>query len=104
RDYMKPIRLLAALLLLSVFAVNTIHAQKSTSQIGLGVIVGSPTGLSFKTFTSETNAFDAGMAWSVGHYDAVNIHADYLWHHFDVFEDVDRGQLPLYYGIGGRIV
>lgn len=83
---MKLIKLSAASLLLFIFAVSTIHAQKSTGQIGLGVIVGSPTGLSFKTFTSETNAFDAGLAWSVGRYDAVNIHADYLWHHFDVFE------------------
>lgn len=101
---MKSIRLLTISLLFLVFSVNTIYAQKSTGQIGLGVIIGSPTGLSFKTFTSETNAFDAGLAWSVGHYDAVNIHADYLWHHFDVFEGIDRGQLPVYYGIGGRLV
>lgn len=102
--YMKSIRLLTASLLFLLFAVDTGHAQKSTGRIGLGVIVGSPTGLSFKTFTSGTNAIDAGLAWSTGRHDAISIHADYLWHHFDAFEDINKGQLPVYYGIGGRMV
>lgn len=85
--------------------LNTAHAQKSENKVGLGLMVGEPTGISFKAWTSENTAFDAGLAWSVGRYDAVNIHADYLWHNFGVFGDeIESGQLPVYYGIGGRIV
>jgi len=92
---------LLALLLTS----NPVHAQQSQNKIGLGLMVGEPTGLSFKVWTSETTAFDAGLAWSFGRYDAVNLHADYLWHHFGIFgDDINKGQLPVYYGIGGRIV
>lgn len=93
------------LLLLGSLGFNTAQAQKSNDHnVGLGVMIGEPTGLSFKAYTSSTTAVDAGLAWSLGRYDAINIHADYLWHSFDVFEDVDKGQLPVYYGVGGRIV
>lgn len=80
------------------------YAQNGDKDIGIGVIVGEPTGLSLKSWLNERNAFDAGLAWSLGRYDAVNLHADYLWHNYDVFDDVEEGALPLYYGVGGRIV
>ncbi len=90
---------------LLAFSINTATAQKSDDKVGLGIIVGEPTGLSFKAWTSGTTAFDAGLAWSFGRYDAINIHADYLWHNFSALGgDIDKGQLPIYYGIGGRLV
>lgn len=92
------------LALTGVLTAGTAYAQKSDNGTGIGIMIGSPTGLSFKTYTSDTNAFDVGLAWSLGRYDAVSIHADYLWHEFDVFEDVENGQLPVYYGIGGRLI
>lgn len=84
---------------------NTAQAQQSEKNIGLGVMVGEPTGVSLKVWTSEMNAFDAGLAWSLSGRDALHLHADYLWHNFEVFgEDIEEGQLPVYYGIGGRLV
>lgn len=100
-------KLLLSTICLFIFtlSINTANAQNSDKNIGLGLMVGEPTGISFKAWTSENTAFDAGLAWSVGRYDAVNLHADYLWHHFGVFGDeIEKGQLPVYYGIGGRIV
>lgn len=94
--------LLAAFISIS-FATIT-HAQDSEKDLGIGVMVGEPTGLSLKSWINEENAFDVGLAWSLGRYDAVNIHADYLWHNYDVFDDVEEGSFPLYYGVGGRIV
>lgn len=97
--------LISVSLLALVLNFNTAQAQKSENKVGLGLMVGEPTGLSFKAWTSETTAFDAGLAWSLGRYDAVNIHADYLWHNFNLFgDDIEKGQLPIYYGIGGRII
>jgi hypothetical protein len=68
---------------------------------GLGVMVGEPTGLSAKTWVGPNTALDLGLAWSFADDGAVNLHGDYLRHNFDVFS-VDRGALPLYYGIGLR--
>lgn len=90
--------------LLICTGIQTAAAQQSSDKVGIGLMAGEPTGLSFKAWTSDTHAFDAGLAWSLGRYDALHIHADYLWHDFSVFDQVDSGQLPLYYGIGGRIL
>jgi hypothetical protein len=79
---------------------------------GLGVIIGEPTGISAKLWTTPVNAFDFGLGWSVGgdrfgNYNGFNggnrvhFHMDYLWHSFDALHSSER--FPLYYGIGGRI-
>ena len=68
---------------------------------GLGLILGNPTGLSFKYFTSSTTAIDAAAAWSFSD-EWMMIHGDYLWHSFGAI-DVSKGQLPVYYGLGGWI-
>ena len=79
---------------------------------GLGVIIGEPTGISAKLWTSPVNAFDFGLGWSIGgdrignykgNYDGrsrVHFHMDYLWHAFEAIHSSER--FPLYYGIGGR--
>lgn len=92
-------------LFMLLFTFSAANAQKTGNDVGLGVMVGEPTGVSLKAWTSGTTAFDVGLAWSFGRYDAINVHADYLWHHFDALsDDIDQGQLPVYYGIGGRLV
>lgn len=71
-------------------------------RIGLGVIFGEPTGLSGKIWTTDRTAFDFGAAWSFqddGHF---HLHADYLFHNYSYF-DVEKGSLPFYLGIGGRV-
>ncbi|MBU2444670.1 MAG: hypothetical protein KJ666_03730 [Bacteroidetes bacterium] len=78
---------------------------------GMGLILGEPTGLSAKLWTSKANAFDFGLGLSVGgdrfyykgYYDRgrrVHFHMDYLWHSFNAISSTER--FPLYYGIGGR--
>lgn len=101
----KKLLLTSICIIILALSRSTAHAQKSQNRVGLGLMVGEPTGISFKAWTSENTAFDAGLAWSLGRYDAVNIHGDYLWHHFGIFgDDIKKGQLPIYYGIGGRLV
>ena len=68
----------------------------------LGVILGEPTGLSAKYWTSRTNAIDFGTAWSFRDDGYFHFHCDYLYHNYEVFK-VDEGSLPLYFGIGGRV-
>jgi len=69
---------------------------------GLGIILGEPTGISFKNWISDRSAIDFAVAWSFGDHDALHVHADYLFHNFRLFK-VEKGDLVLYYGIGGRV-
>ncbi len=78
---------------------------------GMGIILGEPTGLSAKLWTSSNNAFDFGLGVGLGGdrikyngiYDnsgRVHFHMDYLWHSFNAISSSEK--FPLYYGIGGR--
>jgi len=69
---------------------------------GLGIVVGEPTGISLKSWQGRTTAFDAALAWSFAGHDFVQLHGDYLSHNFSLLK-VEQGQLPFYYGIGGRL-
>jgi len=69
---------------------------------GVGIILGEPTGISFKFWTGTNSAFDAATAWSIGNKKVFHLHMDYLRHSFG-FTDVEKGKLPFYYGIGTRI-
>ncbi|MHB8930462.1 MAG: hypothetical protein ACYC4T_00790 [Melioribacteraceae bacterium] len=101
--------LLFSLLLGMIVFIKPILAQDRG--FGIGVILGEPTGLSAKLWTSNVNAFDFGLGVSVGgdrisysgNYNngsRVHFHMDYLWHSFNAISASER--FPLYYGIGGR--
>ena len=68
----------------------------------VGILLGEPTGISAKLWTTANSAFDLGIAWSFGDGGHFHLHGDYLIHNFDFF-DVDSGSLPIYVGIGGRV-
>ena len=102
---------LTSIALCLCLAVQVSVAQEHT--FGLGVIIGEPTGVSAKLWTSSTTAFDFGLGLSLGtdrisNYDGnynggsrLHFHMDFLWHYFDAFGS--SGRVPLYYGFGGRI-
>ncbi len=69
---------------------------------GLGPLLGEPTGLSAKLWLSGKTAIDAGAAWSFVDPDGFQVHGDFLFHKFDLFH-VSSGELPLYFGVGGRV-
>ena len=69
---------------------------------GLGIMVGEPTGVNFKAWTNERNAFVGGAAWSFTHNGSFAFHLDYLFHKFD-WISVEEGRLPVYFGVGGRL-
>jgi hypothetical protein len=94
-----------AILILCLFlAIQFSSAQERN--FGLGLMIGEPTGISAKLWTSNENAFDFGLGWTT--FDnrnnagsRVHFHMDYLWHSFDAIHATER--FPIYYGIGGRI-
>lgn len=103
--------LVAVICVISMFsaAVAQDDTASTSSQsfkhgnFGVGVIFGEPTGLSAKMWTTKKTAFDIGLAWSFSDNGNFHIHGDYLFHKFGIF-GVSKGSLPLYIGIGGRML
>jgi hypothetical protein len=89
-----------------ILGLMMIFAKPVTAQdhgFGMGLILGEPTGLSAKLWTSGDNAFDFAAAWSFKGDGHLLLQADYVWHFFNLMP-VSSGKLPLYIGIGGRVV
>ncbi len=96
-------RFLAAAMLASAIAMP---AAAEAGSAGIGFIVGEPTGISGKLFITENTAIDAAAAWSLVKDASFHIHADYLHHNFSILKrefGITEGELPLYFGIGGRV-
>ncbi len=95
-------------LILSIFLVlsaNIVFAGPTTT--GIGFISGEPTGISMKFPLDENTAVDAAVAWSFVDDSSLHLHADWLVHNWSYLKDafeVKKGELPLYYGIGGRVL
>jgi hypothetical protein len=79
-----------------------VSAAAASGPLGIGIILGEPTGLSGELWLGNDRVIDGAAAWSFRDDPALHLHADYLFYHFDLF-DVTTGRLPLYYGVGGRI-
>jgi hypothetical protein len=88
-------------LFIFLLGIVSLNLSAQDSGFGLGIIIGEPTGVSLKTWVSQKNAVDAGIAWSLTN-DWFHIHADYLIHNFELI-DVSRGKLPFYFGFGAKI-
>jgi hypothetical protein len=91
------------ILITAIFFVITTNVSGQSSGFGAGIMLGEPTGISLKNWISKTNAWDAGIAWGFGKHGAFHLHGDYLWHKYDIIK-VEKGILPLYYGVGARLL
>lgn len=88
--------------MLICFQPESVKAQDKIGDdnLGIGFMIGEPTGISVKAWNSDISAFNIGAAWSLSdRTEAVHLHADYLIHSW--FEDED---LAFYYGIGARVI
>lgn len=93
---MKFIKLILFLLLCGI----TTYAQDKN--FGLGIMLGEPTAISVKYWTSSTNAWDFGLGYSfVNAENKTSIHADYLYHIPNFIKAKYR--IPFYYGFGVRL-
>jgi hypothetical protein len=84
------------ILLLTAFSANA----RTQDDLGIGVIIGEPTGLSLKYWLDDEVALDGAAAWSYSENDSLQLHGDYLFHNYDLLED---DEWPVYYGIGARL-
>jgi len=88
--------------LLIVFLAMNVHAA-DRKKIGIGVILGEPTGITGKFMIDDTNAIDMGAGWETSGDNRLHIYGDYLYHLYDMIK-VPKGLLPLYFGVGARMV
>ncbi|MCK9279802.1 MAG: hypothetical protein M0P71_04215 [Melioribacteraceae bacterium] len=88
------------ILLIFLTVSSIIKAQDKG--FGIGIMLGEPTGLSGKYWLNKINAVDFGLAYSfTGNHNAAALHADYLWHSFDLIKSSEK--IPVYYGVGARL-
>lgn len=94
------------LLVMGVVFISTSSCPKAqTKGTGLGIVLGEPTGLSFKHWLSGNTAIDGAVAWSFDNSGDMHIHVDYLIHRFDWMKSDDpfASRVEVYYGFGGRV-
>ena len=76
-----------------------------TSQVwalGMGIVLGEPTGVCVKQWLPGGTALAGAAAWSFEDESAFHVHADYLFHN-DGISSGDVGKTLLYFGVGGRL-
>ncbi len=80
-----------------IFAAGFTQAKQD---LGLGAVLGDPTGFAVKLQTSADNAVDGALAWSSRGF---HIHSNYLWQINNYFQ-LDQKNIDLYYGVGVRLI
>ncbi|RYZ73576.1 MAG: DUF3996 domain-containing protein [Proteobacteria bacterium] len=92
-------------LLLIITHSNPARARPSerNRNLGLGVVLGDPSGITAKLWTDQIHAIDAGLAFSLDDYFLV--YSDYLWHFPNAIKSSEHflNQLNPYIGVGGTL-
>jgi hypothetical protein len=86
----------------STSSYNNNNTVDYVGKLGVGVTLGEPIGASAKYFFNETFAVDSALGWSARDHTDLYVHADALWHKFDLIP-VSRGSMPVYLGVGGLV-
>lgn len=98
-NFNKSVLLGISLFVFIALSTTQVNAQ-SQGEKAIGLMIGDPTGVTFKSWTSSKNAIDVGAAWSLENNGGISLHADYLWHSWF---DVEKGDFAFYYGVGARV-
>lgn len=93
--------LMKKLLLSALVVLST--SSFAAGDLGIGAMVGNPTGLSGKYWLADGKAVDGGMALSLGKKTNFSLHSDYLFQSDGALVFQDTHPLDVYYGIGGRM-
>lgn len=95
--FVRTMRKLILLCLVSMIPLRT-TAQNQDLDIGLGIILGSPSGLSAKLWTGEKTAVAAAAGYHFGMYNHISLSADFLAHLWTIPHEAD--ELKVYFGMG----
>lgn len=92
-------------LLVLLAGVGRAHAQEGATPdtpgaLGIGIVVGSPTGITGKWVAGKSIAFDAAVG--IGFGEDLHVHADWLYEG-DSLLDEEGASLRWFAGVGGRL-
>jgi len=94
---------LTVLLGIAAVPVKAEEAAMPDKRFGVGVMLGEPTGASFKGWLSDVSAIDALLGVSLAEDGDFTLQTDYLYHFNDLAE-LDENHLAFYVGGGPRYV
>lgn len=98
--------MLQAIFRSAIFAVALIVGLQANAagDVGAGIILGSPTGLTGKFWKDQQVAFDAGLSFSTSDY--ILVYGDYLFHYPGAIRQANKfiSELTPYMGVGGAFV
>lgn len=86
------------LLIILIGMVKISFAQES-GQLGVGVILGNPTGPTVKYWLSEKTSWDL----AIGFQNDISLHGDILFQSWDVFPQRKEGKMGGYLGVGAKV-
>ncbi len=93
-----------AFAILSVLVLAMAGPAAADKNVGLGFILGEPTGIDMKFWLAQEQALEFGAAWSLSGNNEFHFQGDYLFHRFGLIK-IDTGdEFPLFFGVGGRII
>lgn len=95
-------KLLATLGLVATLFVTPLKAAEMG--FGVGFVAGTPTGVTIKSWGNDDSAVDFAAEWVTSSNDSVYLHANQLYHDFDLIRvEAVAGRIGLYYGYGGML-
>jgi hypothetical protein len=86
--------------ILTIFNINSINAQQKN--LGVGIKLGEPTGLTFKYQMNQRNALDFTLGSSITGSNGLHISLNYLYHYYNVIKT--QQDVNLFWGFGARLV
>lgn len=77
------------------------HAEEKGT-LGVGIILGEPTGISAKLYLKDDQALQGALGFAF-YGGGIHVHADYVFHPF-ILQDKESFVLPFYVGPGVRVI
>jgi hypothetical protein len=87
---------------LFVLGLSLYAKQAQAQQVGLGIVLGDPTGLSAKFLLDQRSAIDLAFGADLDNDDDLQIHFDYLFSPATIAQS-GGVTIPFYFGIGGVV-
>lgn len=90
---------------ISIFVLASLLSSLAFAHgdLGVGAMLGQPTGVSAKKILPNGQSWDGGLGWSLGGNTTFQIHSDYLFNRQDALYWNDKDPLDVYGGAGLRM-
>ena len=93
-----------AMLCAMLLTIPAARSHAADKHVGVGFILGEPTGIDAKFWLANEHALEFGAAWSLSGNNEFHLQGDYLFHKYGLFDLNNADELPLYFGVGARMI